>query len=187
MATLQVKVTDTADDGFEVFGSLTNVQFGAGYASGATFLLYCRFLNVTVPQGATIDSSTLTLNITDVTGTPNTTLYGVDEDNAAAFADPGNMPSAATRTTASADPDPAGTGTKVITITTIVQEIVDRAGWASGNSMAFVADNNAGSGDNYWFAEDYEDAGTAEAVLDITYTAGGASVPFRRSLLGVGF
>lgn len=187
MATLQVKITDTADDGYEVFGSLTNMQFGVGYAGGATFLLYCRFLNVTVPQGATIDSATLTLNITDISGTPDTTLYGVDEDNAAAFADPGNMPSAATKTTASADPDPAGTGSKVITITTIVQEIVDRAGWASGNAMAFVAGDNAGSGNNYWFAEDYEDAGTAEATLDITYTAGAAAVLYRRTLLGVGF
>lgn len=190
MTAVQVKITDTADDGYEgsIFG-LSASDVAAGYGAFETEIAFFRFLNVTVPKGATIDSATLSLNITVVNGTPNTTLYGVDEDNAAAFADPGNMPSAATRTTASADPDPAGTGTKVITITTIVQEIVDRAGWASGNSMAFVADNNAGSGDNYWFAEDYEDAGTAEATLDITYTvpAVGGAAPHRANRYGYGY
>lgn len=178
MATLQVKVTDTADDGYEgtFFGFDTSLV-ASGFNGFETGVGFVRFLNVTVPQGATIDSATLTLNITGITGTPDTTLYGVDEDNAAAFADPGNLPSAAARTTASADPDPAGTGTKVITITSILQEIVDRGGWASGNALAFVAVDNAGSGANAWGAEDYGDAGTAEAVLDITYTAGGAAGP----------
>ena len=189
MATLQVKVTDTADDGCEVVGiELLDFIIVAGWGGTAELDPFFRFLNVTVPQGATIDSATLTLNITDVTGAPDTTLYGVDVDDAAAFADPGNLPSAATRTTASADPDPASAGTKVITITTIVQEIVDRGGWASGNAMAFVVADNAGSGDNTWSVEDYEDEeGTAKATLDITYTAGASVKPFRRSLLGVGF
>ncbi len=169
MATLQVKITDTADDGYEADGALDPTFLAAGF-QGLTVLAFLRFLNVTIPQGATIDSATLTLNITDISGTPDTTLYGVDEDNAAAFAAPGNLPSAATKTTASADPDPAGAGSKVITITSIVQEIIDRAGWASGNAMAFVGDDNAGTGPSYWSAEDYEDAGTAEATLDITYT-----------------
>lgn len=185
MATLQVKVTDTADDGYEGGEGISTGTVSAGMSAGITKYAFLRFLNVTVPQGATIDLATLTLNIVDVSS-PDTTLYGVDADNAAAFADPGNLPSAATWTTASADPDPAGTGTKVVTITTIVQEIVDRGGWASGNAMAFVAAGNSGffSG---WEAEDYEAAGTAEATLDITYTAGASVKPFRRSLLGVGF
>ena len=188
MTAVQVKITDDADDGYEgsIFG-LSASDVAAGYGAFETEIAFFRFLNVTVPKGATIDSATLSLNITVVNGTPNTTLFGVDADNAAAFANPDNLPSAATKTTASADPDPAGTGTKVITITTIVQEIVDRAGWASGSAMAFVVVNNAGSSDNDWLAEDYVDVGTAEATLDITYTAGAASVPFRRSLLGVGF
>lgn len=171
MATLQVKVTDTADDGYEIpTVGFTTSQIGAGTTSGFVQYAFFRFLNVTVPQGAVASEATLTLNITGVTGTPDTTLYGVDVDDAAAFADPGNLPSAATRTTASADPDPAGAGSKVITVTDIVQEILDRAGWASGNDMAFVAADNLGAGEHYWTAEDYEDAGTAEATLDITYT-----------------
>lgn len=170
MATVQVKITDTADDGYEYQSELVTGGVAAGFDGSDEAIAFLRFLNVAVPQGATIDSATLTLNITTVEGTPNTTLYGVDADDAAAFADPGNMPLAATKTTASADPDPAGTGSKVITITSIVQEIVNRVGWTSGNAMAFVGVNSAGSGSNYWFAEDLEEAGTAEATLDITYT-----------------
>lgn len=192
MATLQVKITDTADDGVELVGVVFFTDgFAAGVSDAYASLLYgfLRFLNVTVPQGAGISSATLTLNIIDITGTPDTTLYGVDADNAAAFADPGNLPSAASRTTASADPDPAGTGSHVITITSIVQEIVDRAGWASGNAMAFVAIDNTGSGSHFWVGEDYEDAGTAEATLDITYTvpAVGGAAPHHANRYGYGY
>lgn len=174
MTAVQVKITDTADDGYEVVGAFIDPEGGAyvGFISPNRYIGFLRFLNVTVPQGVTISSATLTLNIVEVVGTPNTTLYGVKVADAAAFASPGNLPSAATKTTASADPDPAGTGSKVITITDIVQEIVDQALWGSGNAMAFVIDDNAGSGTNYWGAEDYEDVGTAEATLDITYTVG---------------
>lgn len=185
MTAIQVKITDTADDGFEGSEGISTGVVKAGKSAGATLTAFFRFLNVTVPQGATIDSATLTLNITD-DSSPDTTLYGVKVADAAAFADPGNLPSNATRTTASADPDPAGTGTKVITITSIVQELVDQALWSSGNAMAFVAEGNSGFFAS-WTAEDYEDAGTAEATLDITYTAGATIKPFRRSLLGVGF
>lgn len=181
MTAVQVKITDTADDGSELvdFGDLSTTE--AAVASGifegffGELNAFFRFVNVTVPQGATIDSATLTLNIINISGTPNTSLYGVDVDNAAAFVDPGNMPSTATRTTASADPDPTGTGTKVITITAIVQEIVNRGGWASGNAMAFVIDDNAGSGTHYWEAEDLEAGPSDEAQLDITYTAGASA------------
>ena len=171
MTTIQVKVTATTDDGTERIGAniLTNI-IAAGTDTVPVYNGFVRFLNVTAPQGATVDSATLTLNITGITGTPNTTLYGVDADNAAAFSYPGNTPSSATKTTATADPDPAGTGTKVITITTIVQEIIDRGGWASGNAMAFVFINNDAGTSNFWQAEDYDSAGTAEATLDIAYT-----------------
>lgn len=177
MVSESVAITDTLDDGTEVVGvTLTTTAPSAGF-NGVEFNAFFRFLDVAVAQGAIVSEATLTLNVTLVSGTPNTTLYGVDADTAAAFADPGNLPSAVARTTASADPDPAGTGTKVITVTTIVQEIIDRAGWASGNAMAFVVDDNSGSGDNTWGCDDFEDAGTDEAQLDITYTVASSAAP----------
>ncbi len=184
MASVNVHITADADDPTEeVGGGLVDDGTDYGLAgnvllgrSGADFDCGLRFLSVGVPQGAVVSAATITLNVTQIGGSPDTTLYGVDVDDAAAFADPGNLPSAATRTTATADLDPSGTGTKVVDVSTIVQEIIDRAGWASGNDMAFVIINNGTEG-NIYTLEDYSAAGTNEAQLDVTYTAGGGSTP----------
>lgn len=173
MATVSVGISDTLDDGSELPGvAFQTGSLAAGFISGVfEGNAFLRFLAVTGPtSGATINTATITLNITAIAGTPNTTVFGVDVDDAAAFSDPGNLPSAAAKTTASSDGDPAGTGTQTINVVTQVQEIINRAGWASGNDMAFVWDDNAGSGSNSWTAEDFQAAGTAHAVLDIDYT-----------------
>ncbi len=177
MSSVSIHITADADDGEQVVG--VGIASGDPVTSGWTgffnteLIGFLRFLSVGVPVGTTITAATITLNVVGITGTPDTTIYGVDADNASAFADPGNLPSNATPTTASYDADPAGTGTFVLTVTDIVAEIVARAGWASGNNIAFIIRDNFGSGSNNWSAEDYHDAGTAEAVLDVTYTAGG--------------
>lgn len=173
MTTLQVSISDTADDGYQYTSYLDTGYVFCGWAFGLGHLIgFLRFALLALPQGATINSATVTLNITSILGTPDTTIYGVDEDDAAAFYETGNMPSAAATTTASADADPSGTGTHVITVTSIVQEIVNRAGWESSNAIAFVIKDNIGAGNDYWGAEDYQDAGTAEAVFDVDYTDG---------------
>lgn len=188
MATVNVHITDTVDDGREGVGVLFQTTSDlAGFASGFRFLIFFRFLAITGPvSGATINSATITHNCTVVTGTPNTTCYGVDVDDAAQFTNPTNLPSNATKTTASSDADPAGTGSRTINVVTQVQEIINRPGWASGNDMAFVIDDNAGSGDNYWACEDLGDAGTAEAYLDIDYTNPANKRRYTLTTLGVG-
>lgn len=179
MATLNLAITDSADDGYE-YGAggefaATNPDFYAGFDTDTANYTFLRFQNVTITQGATINSATLTLNLIDVTGSPNTTWYGVAADNAAAFAAVTNIPSSSPHTTASAAFVPVGTGTKAINVATIVQEIVNRGGWASGNALALVNVDNVGAGAAYWAGEDLTSVGTAHATLDIDYTAGGAA------------
>ena len=128
-----------------------------------------RFLSVGIDQGATISTAKITVNVINVTGTPDLIVYGVDADAAAAFADPGNLPSAATRTTASTAFAPTGTGSAEIDVKAIVQEIVNRVGYAGG-AIAFVIDDNAGAGTNYAEIEDIDAAGSNEAQLDVTYS-----------------
>lgn len=182
MATVQVEITDTNDDVAEFVGLLfaaNSLSCGYNGTFGVPIYAGLRFQSVTGPvSGATINSATITFNVTNINGTPNTTFYGVDADDPAVWANPGNLPSNATQTTASATGLTA-TGSQQVDVASIVQEIVNRAGWASGNDMAFVCEDNAGSGDNSWVAEDYQAAGTAEAVLDIDYTnpASGISMP----------
>lgn len=186
MATVNVHITDTADDGNELPGVFYNtgaVQSGA--FGGLQAWAFLRFLAVTGPvSGATINSATITLEVTDVSGSPDTTFYGVDADDPAQFADPGNLPSAATQTTANAA-GPTATGSQQVNVASIVQEIVNRAGWASGNDMAFVCEDNLNTGTNVWAADDLDD--TTEAVLDIDYTNPGATTRrYSLSLTGVG-
>lgn len=180
MAVETVAITDTADDVNEsVFGFATDA-IQSGDIFGSPIYAGLRFQGVNVPQGATIDSAILTLNIASLEGgaTPSTYCYGVDADTAAAWADPGNLPSAVTPTTAqSATFAPIATGSEQVDVTTIVQEIIDRVGWSSGNALALVFNDDGTSSNEYWIAEDFEDAGTAEASLEITYTAGGLSIP----------
>lgn len=192
MATVSVHIAATADDVTELvgLGMLNDGSAGglgqtvsSGWISSLDTWAGLRFLSVTGPvSGATINSATITLNVTSITGTPNTTFYGYAADSPAAWASPGNLPHNATLTSASVS-GPSATGTRTVDVTSIVQEIVNRSGWASGNNMSFVCDNNTGAGGNaYWSAEDYVAAGTAEAVLDIDYTNGRTVTPGVASL-----
>ena len=103
------------------------------------FLGYFRFQNVTVPQGATISSAYLKPY---KNGYPNRTVSvkGFDKDNVSAPT-AGSDLAASNFTTAGITNWVTGTGFGQITSTDIkdiVQEIVDRAGWSSGNSMMFA-------------------------------------------------
>lgn len=187
MPTVSVHITANSDNASQlVGGALVQTPLLAGFVVAANDL-GLRFQSVNVPNAANITVATVTMNVTNVTGAPVTTMYGVAADNVATWNDPANLPSAATRTTANADPDPAGAGTKVVTVTTLVQEIVNRVPWVGGNAMGFVVIDGAGAGNNTFTIEALADAGTAEAVLDITYTTPGVwptttiltSEPFR--------
>ena len=103
-----------------------------------------RFLNVTIPQGAKIVSAYVSfLASTASNQDVNLTIYGQDADNAAGFTSTNNDISNMPKTTAS-------TTWEIVTawknnntykspdLKSIIQEIVDRPGWSSGNSMAIL-------------------------------------------------
>ena len=148
-----------------------------------------RFQSVAVPQGATIDDPTeITFKVISADGNiPTGTLfYGYDTDSAAAFSStvhPAVL--AVTTATATIGSSLTSTGTKTLSIKSIVQEIVNRGGWASGNHMAFfTASITAGvAGID---ALNYHPATSAD--LEINYTAGGGTFPQPKLflLLGVG-
>lgn len=173
------------------------------YASGAAFLSFysgdtllsagrvgsafayagMRFQTIAVPAGATINSATLTIRVSGVTGTPNLNIFGNDTDDAAVWANPGNRIKNITKTTASVNKTSWSAGAdNDITVTDLVAEIVARAGWASNNDMAFGFFNNAGSGTNFLTYAALEHATLTEARLAIDYTAAGAP-PVRRVAL----
>ena len=181
-ATIDATVTENigagADDGQELGGSwsgtFSTIVAGRGYGGTVEHAGF-RFQTIDVPQGASVSSATLTLRVPTIDGTPTASLYADDVDDAPAWGSGSRPSSGFTKTTAKTDITSAiGTGLKALDVKTIVQEVVDRAGWTNNNDMRFALFNTKASGSYQEFLiEAYEALGTDEAQLDITYTAGG--------------
>lgn len=189
MTTFNVAVSASADDGHENSSGTVNTTNTFSIIVDATNeWIGVRFQNVTVPSGATINSASLSFVPSSSGDEPNHPIYGNDVDNAAAFtAGATSDISTRTRTTATvtwSSTNLGATGTSLHStpdLATIVQEIIDRAGWASGNAMAFMLQ---GSSDGTRDLEVYlYDNGSLIPELDIDYTAGGGADP-EGSLIG---
>ena len=126
------------DDGGSIALSNSLLELGAQQWVGV------RFLNVTVPKESCISTAYVEWTAKDSnTETTDLTIFGEDEDDAARFTSTSDDISDRTRTMASVTwnnvPNwTAGTTYQTLDITNIVQEIVDRGSWASGNAMAIL-------------------------------------------------
>ncbi len=131
-----------------------------------------RFTNITIPQGSTIDQAYLTFRCAyALTGvTVRTRISAEDVDDAPTFAaDKAAFDTRwAARTTARVDWDGIGAWTldsdyDSPEIKTVIQEIVDRANWASGN-------------DTVIFWEDFEDRSShVSGARRLAYSYDGSS------------
>ena len=169
-------VSVDANDGIDLDAAWYPANLAIGkYDATIPITTALRFTSVTVPKSATISSATITLQASGLSGTitnVHSVFYGEASDNPAEFGS-GRLPSSVTPTTASATWNPTAwvtDTTYALTVTTIVQELVNRALWASGNAMAFVADGSTSSSTSY--ASAYESSGGGVhtfATLAITY------------------
>lgn len=135
-----------------------------------------RFQNITIPQGATINSAYIEF-ATDETGpTVATSLIfrGEAHNNAITFSGSSNNISNRATTSASVKWDIAAQWDTVHEkhpspdLSSIIQEIVDRSGWASGNALVIIV---TGSGKRV--AESYRGGGADLAPrLFVDYTGG---------------
>ncbi len=144
-------------DGYNYFSGSGDLDIGrdpgAGYESMSVGV---RFQNVTIDPAAIISEAYLVFttfadydagsNEADIT----VKIEGVDEDNVSTFQGTNSYLSNLTRTTANASwtiPEwPIVNAThQTSDLTSIVREIVNRAGWRSGNAMGFVISNPAGN------------------------------------------
>lgn len=202
MATLNLAVTASADDAHA--GSITNdsgrtvtactnasitstILSPGSHGSNDEYSAGARFLNVTIAQGATINSATfrMTPQATYNAGA-NTISYLV---SAQAADNPGTFTTATNQFTTTTRPrttavSAAWNQTSVtvdvqqsIDVTSVVQEIVNRAGWASGNAIVIIVDTNTTTTAGEW--QDYHsyDGSTTKAPkLDIDYGTAGLLV-----------
>jgi hypothetical protein len=159
----------------------------------------CRFTGVTIAQGATINSANFILNVQsgwDAAALGRVIKYYVSAeaaDNAAALASTGaNLTSTnrprTTATTAWTQNTTTTASDQTASITAVVQEIVNRAGWSSGNAIVILVDTHEDTTTGEWQEyQDYTGSAAAAPKLQIDYTAGGGASPASRlMLLGVG-
>ena len=129
-------------------------------------LVGMRFSSVPIPAGATIVSAFLEF-AADETSSEATTveIAGEDADNPGTFTSAVGDISSRTQTAAEVlwSPgawDAVGGTHQSPDISRVVQEIVDRDGWASGNAMAFIVE-----GDGKRVAESFDGDGEAPVLL----------------------
>jgi hypothetical protein len=181
-----------------VLGELWFIYFFAGYQDSGSIKNGggMRFQNIAVPQGATIDTATVIFvcALSNSYTTANTRFTGEDADDAAAFSDladyqarRGTVVGGANNnniTSAQVDWDNiatwvAGTSYPSPELKSIVQEIVNRTGWASGNDMVIFWDDHDGRSTetnySYRIAASYDHATYDPPKLHIEYTAGGVT------------
>ena len=133
-----------------------------------------RFAGVNVPQGAQIVSADIQFKVDETTSEATTLVFQAQAaDNASTFTTASQNISSRARSTASVSWNPpawnvideGGPGERTPELSSVVQEIVNRAGWSSGNAMVFII---TGSGKRV--ARAYEEDPLRAPVLHIAYS-----------------
>lgn len=120
--------------------------FGWDHLIGHTRKGGLRFVNVNIAQGTSVYQAILYIRIDDVEVDNDANIkfkiYGIDEDNTANF---GSNPFGRTKTSAYISKEwgsPTDQSWGGCDVTSIVNEILGRGGWSSGNAMGFLIEDN---------------------------------------------
>ena len=131
-----------------------------------------RFANVTIPHGRTIQRAWIQFE-TDETqpDTTNLTLQVQAIDNAPTFSSTANITSRTKTGSVAWGPVPvwptvgeAGASQRTSDITSLIQAVVNRSGWASGNALAIFI-----SGSGHRTARAFEGRAAGAALLHVEY------------------
>jgi len=111
-----------------------------------------RIPGVTIAQGASLNFCYLIYKYVDVgsanSGSWKFNVHGIDEDNTAAFNTGSPLGRAETSALISVDEGkPTAGGTKSFNVKSIVEEIVGRNNWSSGNHIGITFKNNSSDND----------------------------------------
>ena len=155
-----------------------NVIYTGNYNAGYNdIFIGLRFTTIGIAQGSTITDAVLTTYRTRLgPTTPNLTLRCSDEDNAATFSGGADIDGRTLTTAGTNWTSGFGAGNNqdvnAPDMAAAVEEVIGRPGWASGNALAVIIDNNSGTAGAYYACEDFNAAGTNEARINITEDAG---------------
>lgn len=171
---VEYQVDASADDAIQQVSNAVSITIAvsplAHYTSNNARWGGIRFLNVQIPRGATIVSAVIVVNDTTGGGAViDATIFGEAADDPSTFTTAASNISSRTRTSASVEWDVASTTTGEITspsIVTVIQEIVNRAGFVAGNDMAIIIQINA---NNTALTRSFNGNPTKAAKLQVSY------------------
>ncbi|MBT8144227.1 MAG: LamG domain-containing protein, partial [Gammaproteobacteria bacterium] len=136
-------------------------------------LVGMRFTSVTIPNGSTISSAYIQFQVDETnSGATSVNIRGQAIDDAPTFTTGNSNISSRSRTSATVPwalvpwttVGEAGSDQQTPNIATVIQEIIDRPGWASGNDLVIII---TGSGERT--AESYNGDSSGAALLHIEY------------------
>jgi len=171
MTTINKQVSASSDDAVlvnDAWFSDTDTALSIGHGTYVNDGM-ARWQSLNIPNAATITSATLSIYVATVVGSLESLITGVDENSTLTWAD-GNTPADRPRTTATVNGNAANWGNygagkwATIDIKTIIQEIVNRVGWAANNDLGIAIDDAAGAGSNYITVRTYDYAGNAHGA-----------------------
>ncbi len=175
-ATFEKRITSSSDDAEEQSNGSVNTTSSDLELTfdNSNQTVGMRFTNVTIPQGATITDAYIQFTTDEKnSGSASLRVFAHDIDDAPAFSTSSNNISNRAKTTASSAWRPAawntvgaaGNDQRTNELRFVVQEVVNRGGWRSGNAMAFIV---TGSGERT--AESYDGSSSRAPLLRIEYT-----------------
>ena len=187
--TVRTSIASAADDAEEIKGrsvQLTGSLLDLRAKDGVLQLTGLRFQNLQVPPGARIDNAYLVFKagMNDAEAV-SLNLYGEASDNADSFSTAENSLSSRIKTSATSvwTPDSWANGKTYQTpnLASVVQEIVSRSGWQSGNALALFVDGSSSAGERSAMA--FGNPYGAAPELVVTYTGGtGGDAPATAAL-----
>lgn len=136
-----------------------------------------RFRNILIPQGATITEASIEFEVDESpSGSVSLDIWGEDTDDAEVYKSQHYNISNRARTGSKvtwANLPALGVNSKMTTpdLTSLVQEVVDRGGWESGNALAFIIERASGTGRRTMESNDGEPSNAPQ--LTVKYTASG--------------
>jgi hypothetical protein len=181
--TVDVRVAASTDDGEERADRsmyLTSSDLELVY-DGGDQTVGMRFTGVAIPQGASINNAYVQFQVDETPSDPTfLTIHGAAADNAATFgtadSDISNRDTTDAAVTWTPAPWPnrgqAGPDQQTPDIASIIQEIVNRPGWASGNALVIII---TGTGERV--AESYDGDSSAAPLLHVDYSLGWNTAP----------
>lgn len=174
MTTVNYQVAASSDDAVEAWGSSPSLTDTSIHLSGAGDYWGLRFLAVAVPQGATIDAATLSVfNLDSSDVTMESDVFAEDVDDATTFTTTDGNIDGRTKTTASVAWSTTLTfadWSNAPDIAAVIQEIVNRVGWVSGNDLVILVESNAGADARI---RTYDNLASRGAKLSVDYTVAG--------------